>query len=76
MVLNENGKSTGVFVPFRSKKRETQAKRGFVEGFVKVTAMVAYSGGFSPTASIVSAKEVGTGKPVTIVSTDRFQDGL
>jgi hypothetical protein len=73
LVLDANGRSTGVFVPFASKKRETQAKRGFVEGIARVPAEVAMWGGFSPRTGIVPAKPVGTDRPVTIISTDRFK---
>jgi hypothetical protein len=64
-----------VFVPYATKKRETQAKRGFVEGKVRVTAQVALYGGFRPTAGIVPVNPVGTEKPVVVTSTDRFQEG-
>jgi hypothetical protein len=75
LVLDENGRSTGVFVPYASKKRETQAKRGFVEGKVRVSAQVALYGGFRPTAGIIPVNPLGTEKPVVVVSTDRFQEG-
>lgn len=70
LVLDANGRSTGVFVPYGSAKRQTQAKRGFVEGKARVTAVVKYSGFDS--ASICPANPVGTERPVTIISTDRF----
>jgi hypothetical protein len=76
MVLNENGKPSGKYVPYRSAKRETQAKRGFVEGIVKVSATVVISGGFRPSAKVVPAAEIGTQQPTIIVSIDRFKDGL
>jgi hypothetical protein len=72
LVLDANGRSTGIFVPMHSKKRETQAKRGYVEGIVRVRAEVAMWGGFSPRAGIVPAADLGTEAPVTIISTDRF----
>ena len=73
LVLDANGKSTGVFVPFASKKRETQAKRGFVEGIVRVPAKVTYAyAGNRPQAVIAPADEVGTVAPVAIITTDRF----
>jgi hypothetical protein len=74
LVLDEKGKSIGVFIPYASKKRETQAKRGFVEGIVRVPAKVAYSGGFRPSARIVPANEIGTVKPVKIINADRFNE--
>jgi hypothetical protein len=73
LVLDENGKGTGVFIPYASKKRDTQAKRGFVEGTVRVPATVVLAGGFRPTAHIVPAGAVGTVKPTTIITTDRFK---
>jgi hypothetical protein len=75
MVLDENGKSTGKYVPYRAAKRETQAKRGFVEGTVKVSAKAVISGGFRPSAKVVPVAAVGTEKPTIIVTTDRFKDG-
>lgn len=72
LVLDEAGASTGVFVPYASKKRETQAKRGFVEGIARVPAEVILHGGFRPTASIVPAQPNGTVKPKVIITTDRF----
>ena len=73
LVLDNDGKSTGTFIPYGSKKRDTQAKRGFVEGTVRVPAKVtyAYAGG-RPQAVIAPADEVGTVKPTVIISTDRF----
>jgi hypothetical protein len=72
-ILNENGKATGVFVPFHAKKRETQAKRGFVEGIVRVPATVTYAyAGNRPHAVIAPADQVGTVKPTVIIATDRF----
>jgi hypothetical protein len=76
MVLDENGMPSGKYVPYRSAKRETQAKRGFVEGTVKVSAKAVISGGFRPSAKIVPVAAVGTEKPTIIVSTDRFKGGL
>lgn len=73
LVLDANGRSTGIFVPMHSVKRETQAKRGFVEGRGRVPAEVAMWGGFAPRAGIVPAKPVGTDRPITIISTDRFK---
>jgi hypothetical protein len=70
MVLDENGMPSGKYVPYRS------AKRGFVEGTVKVSAKAVISGGFRPSAKIVPAAAVGTEKPTIIVSTDRFKGGL
>jgi hypothetical protein len=75
VVLDENGKSTGKYVPYRSAKRETQVKRGFVEGIVKVSAKAVIRGGFRPSAKVVPAAEVGTEKPTIVVTTDRFKDG-
>lgn len=72
LVLDDNGKSTGIYIPFKSKNRDTQAKRGFVEGIVRVPAQVAMGGGFRPSAKIVPVHEVGTVKPTVIISTDRF----
>lgn len=72
LVLDANGKSTGVFVPFGSKKRETQAKHGFVEGKVLVAAKADMWGGFRMQTGLVPAEAVGTGKPVSIITTDRF----
>jgi len=74
LVLDANGKSTGAFVPFRSAKRETQAKRGFVEGYVLVPATVGLFGGFRPQAAIVPKHEVGTVKPIKVITTDRFNN--
>lgn len=74
LVLDSNGKSTGVFVPFGSKKRETQAKRGFVEGIVLVEAKADMWGGFNVQAGLVPADETGTVAPVEVISTDRFAE--
>jgi hypothetical protein len=74
LVLDANGKSTGTFVPHASAKRETQAKRGYVEGFVLVEASVQLSGGFRPHASIGAKHEVGTVKPIKVITTDRFNN--
>jgi len=72
-VLDENGKSTGVFIPCDSKKRETQAKRGFVEGIVRVPAVATFAyTAYRPQAVIGPADEVGIVKPVVIITTDRF----
>lgn len=73
LVLDSSGKSTGVFVPFGSKKRETQAKRGFVEGIVLVEAKAAMWGGFNVQAGLVPADETGTVAPVEVISCDRFE---
>jgi hypothetical protein len=70
LVLDMNGRSTGVFVPYQPKKRETQAKRGYVEGRARVTAVVKFSGFDS--ANICPALPLGTDRPIVIVSTDRF----
>jgi hypothetical protein len=72
LVLDENGKSTGVYVPYASKKRETQAKRGFVEGKVRVPAKADMWGGKAMQTGLVPADEVGTVKPTEIITTDRF----
>jgi hypothetical protein len=72
LVLDDNGKSTGVYVPYASKKRETQAKRGFVEGKVLVPAKAEMWGGKSMQTGLVPADEVGTVKPIEIITTDRF----
>lgn len=72
LVLDANGKSTGVFVPYASKNRETQAKRGFVEGKVRVAAQAILAGGFRPTASLIPAKEDLSGTPVEIITVDRW----
>jgi hypothetical protein len=75
LVLDENNRSTGVFVPFASKKRETQAKRGYVEGRVRVPAEVTLGGGFRPSCGISPVGPQGTTKPVSIITVDRFQEG-
>jgi hypothetical protein len=72
LVLDDNGKSTGVYVPYASKKRETQAKRGFVEGKVRVPAKAEMWGGKAMQTGLVPADEVGTVKPVEIITADRF----
>ncbi len=73
LVIDADGKSSGVFVPYASKKRDTQAKRGFVEGIVRVPAKVAYAyAGGRPQAVIAPADEVGTVKPTVVINTDRF----
>jgi hypothetical protein len=72
LVLDENGKSKGIFVPYASKKRETQAKHGFVEGKVRVPAKAEMWGGKLMQAGLVPADEVGTVKPIEIITTDRF----
>lgn len=75
LVLDENNRSTGVFVPYASAKRETQAKRGYVEGRVRVTGHVTLGGGFRPTVGIAPLNGVGSEKPAEILTTDRFQEG-
>jgi hypothetical protein len=72
LVLDNNGKSTGVYVPYASKKRETQAKRGFVEGKVLVPAKAEMWGGKAMQTGLVPAHEIGTVKPTEIICTDRF----
>lgn len=73
LVLDGNGKSTGTYIPYQPKKRETQAKRGYVEGTVRVAAKVSYAyAGGRPQAVIAPADAVGTVKPTVIISTDRF----
>ena len=74
LVLDENHKSTGVYVPFKAKKRETQAKRGYVEGTVKVAAKAVMNGGFRPVAMLAPVVGDGTDTPIEIITTDRFKE--
>lgn len=72
LVLDANGKSTGVFVPTNSKKRETQAKRGYVEGWAFVPADVKYIGDKCNFSAAICPIERGTLAPVSVITADRF----
>jgi hypothetical protein len=72
LVLDANGKSTGVFVPTDSVKRQTQAKRGYVEGVAFVPAVVKYVGDRCNFYAAICPIERGTLAPVSVVTADRF----
>ena len=72
LVLDANGKSTGVFVPTNSVKRQTQAKRGYVEGVAFVPAVVKYIGDKCNFWAAICPIERGTLAPVSVVTVDRF----
>jgi hypothetical protein len=72
LVLDANGKSTGVFVPMYSVKRQTQAKRGYVEGYAMVPAVVKYVGDKWNFSAAICPIESGTLAPVSVVTVDRF----
>jgi hypothetical protein len=72
LVLDANGKSTGVFVPVGTTKRQTQAKRGYVEGWAFVPAVVKYVGDKCNFSAAICPIERGTLAPVSVVTVDRF----
>jgi hypothetical protein len=80
MVLDANGRSTGKFLAYGPKRRETLAKHGYVEGFVVRPAKVTLAGGGHGLAgaanvyvAIVPADR-DWDRPLAIVSTDRWAD--
>jgi hypothetical protein len=77
VVLNASGQRTGQYLPYRPANRNTQAKRGFVEGYVFVSAQISKIDPLRWTVpSIVPKSEIGTGTPISIISTDRYTDGI
>lgn len=75
MVLDETGKRTGVYVPYLPKRRDTLAKRGYVEGYAMFPAKIDYVGGQGGAAT-VRVGRVRTSRdhepPVRVVTVDRW----
>lgn len=80
MVLDTTGKATGEFLPYLPVRRDTLAKRGYVEGYACWPAKAAIHGtgrGLSGAATcrVVNRKTVPDHQPPTTVeTTDRWAD--
>ena len=80
MVLDSDGKSTGEFLPYLPARRDTLAKRGFVEGFVLRPAYAGTAGsgrGLSGACSVhaVAIPETKPHEPpASVVTPDRWAD--
>jgi|DEB19_MinimDraft_3_1074340.scaffolds.fasta_scaffold33572_2 hypothetical protein len=81
MVLDSAGKATGEFLPYFPARRDTLAKRGYVEGFVTRPAIAKTTGsgrGLSGLCSVRVATFPADNpweSPVSVVSSDRWSDG-
>lgn len=77
MILDAEGKRTGEYVPYRPKRRDTLAKRGYVEGYAMFPARIDYIE-CGRGVTNVRVGSVRTSKdhepPVRIISRDRFLD--
>lgn len=77
MILDAEGKRTGQYVTFMPKRRETLAKKGFVEGYAMFPAKADYhegSGGLVG-VTVKSKKTVPHHfPPQSIVTTDRWAE--
>jgi hypothetical protein len=74
MLLDDEGKRTGEFLPYLPARRDTLAKRGYLEGHAYFPAKADCVGGKSITSvSVVSVKTVADHiAPTEIDNTDRW----
>jgi hypothetical protein len=78
MLLDANGERTGEYLPFHPARRDTLAKRGYVEGYAIWPAKVVYTEG---SAGLVSVRPVTVKAvrhhvpPVEITCRDRWAEG-
>jgi hypothetical protein len=78
MLLDENGRSTGEFLRYRPKKRDTHARKGYVEGSVLRPAKADLRGDNAISVRAVAVPtDRDTDPPAAIISTDRWtsEDG-
>ena len=76
MILDENGNRTGDFAPYLPKRRDTLAKRGYLEGYAYFPAKADYREGRGGlvTVSVVTVKTVPEHEhPVEIETVDRWE---
>lgn len=80
MVLDTAGKATGEFLPYFPKRRDTLAKRGYVEGFVTRPAWARCEGSGRGLSGLCSVRVVAFPtdepweQPVSVVSVDRWAE--
>jgi hypothetical protein len=77
MVLDADGNRTGEYLPYFPKRRDTLAKKGYVEGFVLRPARADYAegrGGLVTVYVTSKATDGGWVTPVSIVTADRWAD--
>jgi hypothetical protein len=78
MVLNDQGRSTGTFLPYHPVRRNTLARKGYVEGWVMRPAEAFTNGtgyGLSGRAwTDVRPTDKPTDPPAAILSVDRWAD--
>ena len=77
MLLDADGKRTGEYLPFFPARRDTLAKRGYVEGYAIFPAKADYKDGPGGLVGVrvVTVKRVPHhAEPVEVVTTDRWKE--
>jgi hypothetical protein len=77
MLLDAEGKRTGEYAPYLPKRRDTLAKRGYVEGYVMRPAkadIVSGRGGMASCRVVSVPLTRDWEPPVSVVSSDRWSD--